>query len=170
MSSCLLTCLFISGFREMLQLGKRKPWPEALEILTNKRTMDVGPMKEYFWPLYLWLRKKRCSSKYRIGWSKNTGPGDDPCVEPTTLPDTEVGMTPPNTRVNSKAHAQSSSAAQKLTLTVFAVLICLNFQLTLWSLFRVSESYIPKNGRRIFSLCLQLGKIFSLRRGVGFKI
>lgn len=117
--------------RAMLQLGKRKPWPQALEILTNKRTMDAGPMKEYFWPLYLWLRKKRCSSKYSIGWPKNTGPNDDPCVEPTTLPDTEVGMTPPNTKATSKADAQYSRAAEKLTITVFAVLMCLNFQFNL---------------------------------------
>lgn len=122
---------FISRFRAMLQLGKRKPWPQALEILTNKRTMDAGPMKEYFWPLYLWLRKKRCSSKYSIGWPKNTGPNDDPCVEPTTLPDTEVGMTPPNTKATSKADAQYSRAAEKLTITVFAVLMCLNFQFNL---------------------------------------
>jgi len=111
----------------MLQLGKRKPWPEALEILTNKRTMDVGPMKEFFLPLYLWLRKKRCSSKYRIGWSEYPGPDDDPCVEPTTLSKREVVMTPSNKKANSKAHAQSSSAAEKLTLTVFAVLMYLNF-------------------------------------------
>ncbi|KAJ7377735.1 hypothetical protein OS493_026871 [Desmophyllum pertusum] len=36
--------------REMLELGRSKPWPEALEKLTNQRTMDVGPLKEYYWP------------------------------------------------------------------------------------------------------------------------
>ncbi|KAJ7377734.1 hypothetical protein OS493_026870 [Desmophyllum pertusum] len=52
--------------REMLKLGKSKPWPEALEKLNNQRTMDVGPLKEYFWPLYLWLREQRCASNYTI--------------------------------------------------------------------------------------------------------
>ena len=75
----------LSCSSDMLRLGKSKPWPEALEKLTDQRTMDAGPIKEYFWPLYLWLREKRCSSKYPIGWAENPGPeNDDPCVVPTT--------------------------------------------------------------------------------------
>jgi len=58
----------------MLELGKSKPWPEALEKLTNKRTMDVGPLKEYFWPLDLWLRSQRCSLNYKIGWPEIPAP------------------------------------------------------------------------------------------------
>ena len=88
---------------EMLELGKSKPWPEALEKLTNKRTMDVGPLKEYFWPLYLWLRSQRCSLNYKIGWPENPGPSYDPCVVPTTLPDTDTQTSPVNNQPNNGA-------------------------------------------------------------------
>ena len=113
----------------MLKLGKSKPWPEALEKLTNKRSMDVGPIKEYFWPLYLWLRKQRCTSKYKIGWPETPGPDYDPCVVPTTLPDTNTNMTPPNTQPNIKAQAPSLTAAGKLTVIMFSVLLCLNLSM-----------------------------------------
>lgn len=108
-------------------MGKSKPWPEALEKLTNTRSMDAGPIKEYFWPLYLWLRKQRCDSKYEIGWPENPGPSYDPCVVPTTLPDTNSQVTPPNTQPNVKGHARSMSPADKLIMTVLAVLFGLNF-------------------------------------------
>ena len=112
-----------SSHSEMLQLGKSRPWPEALERLTDKRTMDVRPMKEYFWPLYLWLRKQRCSRKYAIGWPENPGPEDDPCVVPTTLPDTD---TRPVTTVRPHAHAWSLNSAGTLTMTIASLFVSLN--------------------------------------------
>jgi len=102
----------------MLKLGKSKPWPEALEKLTNRRTMDVGPMKEYFWPLYLWLRARRCALNYTIGWPENPGPAYDACVVPTTLPDTDT--TAP---VKAAAHAWSLNTAGTLTIAIFSVLV-----------------------------------------------
>lgn len=127
-----------SFFSEMLKLGKSKPWPEVLEKLTNRRSMDVGPMKEYFWPLYLWLRNQRCTSKYTIGWPENPGPNDDPCVVTTTLPDTDTEMTPPNTQPNARGHAWSLSTADKLIMTVFSVLLCLNLNKLLITSFSLS--------------------------------
>lgn len=115
----------------MLQLGNSKPWSDTLKTLIDKRTVDARPMKEYFWPLYLWLRAKRCTSKYKIGWPENQGPDGDPCVVPTTLPDTEVTMTPQDKKANSKAHGQCTGTAEKLIMTVFAALLCLNFQVNL---------------------------------------
>lgn len=117
--------------RKMLQLGNSKPWSDTLKTLIDKRTVDARPMKEYFWPLYLWLRNERCTSKYKIGWPENQGPDGDPCVVPTTLPDTEVTMTPQDKKANSKAHGQCTGTAEKLIMTVFAALLCLNFQVNL---------------------------------------
>lgn len=107
----------------MLQLGKSRPWPEALEKLTNKRTMDVGPMREYFWPLYLWLRKQRCDGKYAIGWPENPGPAGDPCVVPTTLPDTS---TQPISTMKAYAQAWSLNSAGTLIMTIASLFVCLN--------------------------------------------
>ena len=54
----------------MLKLGKSKPWPEALEKLTGSRKMDVGPLKEYFDPLYKWMKKQRQEKGYPMGWDE----------------------------------------------------------------------------------------------------
>ena len=114
---------YFNSSSEMLKLGKSKPWPEALEKLTNQRTMDVGPMKEYFWPLYLWLRAQRCNSSYTIGWPENPGPTYDPCVVPTTLPDTDSQTPPANNQKNKgSAHAQSLNTAGTLIIAMFFIL------------------------------------------------
>ena len=54
----------------MLKLGKSKPWPEALEKLTGTRKMDVDPLKEYFDPLYKWMKKQREEKGYPLGWGE----------------------------------------------------------------------------------------------------
>ena len=54
----------------MLHLGKRKPWPEALKLLTGSDKLSVAPIKEYFKPLMKWLRKERKEKKYSVGWEK----------------------------------------------------------------------------------------------------
>ena len=61
-------CSFFSS--AMLKLGKSKPWPEALEKLTGTREMDVGPLKEYFDPLYKWMKKQREEKGYPLGWDE----------------------------------------------------------------------------------------------------
>lgn len=108
----------------MLKLGRSKSWPEALEKLTNKRSMDVGPMKEYFWPLYLWLRKQRCSSNYTIGWPENPAPKDDPCIVPTTLPNTDSHKTQSYEQARGKAHALVLNTAGKFVTAVSWMLLC----------------------------------------------
>lgn len=41
----------------MLEMGRSRPWPEALEVVTGTRTMDAGALKRYFAPLTAWLTK-----------------------------------------------------------------------------------------------------------------
>ena len=62
---------------DMLQVGKSKPWPQALKKLTRSETVDVGALTEYFQPLRDWLVKQR----QEIGYA---GPGwEEPEVTPT---------------------------------------------------------------------------------------
>ena len=44
-----------SKFRDMLALGRSRPWPEALFALTGEREMDATALLEYFAPLKRWL-------------------------------------------------------------------------------------------------------------------
>ena len=61
----------------MLQMGKSKPWPQALKKLTGSETVDVGALTEYFQPLRDWLVKQRKEIGYAApGW-------DEPDVTPT---------------------------------------------------------------------------------------
>jgi peptidyl-dipeptidase A len=39
----------------MLEMGKSKPWPEALEAITGEKKMDGGAILDYFAPLQKWL-------------------------------------------------------------------------------------------------------------------
>lgn len=52
----------------MLKLGKSKPWPEALEKLTGKRTIEAAPIIEYFKPLMDWLDQQQKDYGYTVGW------------------------------------------------------------------------------------------------------
>jgi peptidyl-dipeptidase A len=44
----------------MLQMGASKPWPDALEAITQSRTrrMDATAILDYFAPLQAWLDKQ----------------------------------------------------------------------------------------------------------------
>ena len=48
----------------MMELGRSRPWPDALEVLTGERQLDAGAMLEYYAPLSAWLdeqnRGKTC--------------------------------------------------------------------------------------------------------------
>ena len=44
--------------QNMLAMGASKPWPDALEAVTGTRTMDAGPLIEYFKPLMGWLEEQ----------------------------------------------------------------------------------------------------------------
>jgi len=50
----------------MLELGASKPWPDALEVVTGTRTMDAGPMLEYFEPLQGYLTEQNAGRT--CGW------------------------------------------------------------------------------------------------------
>src|SRR5690606_36114002 len=50
----------------MLALGQSRPWPDALELLTGTRTMDAGPLLEYFEPLRNWLQEQ--NQGQTCGW------------------------------------------------------------------------------------------------------
>ncbi|XP_067687134.1 uncharacterized protein [Haliotis asinina] len=50
----------------VLELGKSRPWPEAMQILTGQNKMDARPLMEYFQPLTDWLKEQ--NRGHIIGW------------------------------------------------------------------------------------------------------
>lgn len=52
----------------MMSLGASKPWPDALEILTGQRTLDVTALLEYFKPLENWLKEENEKAGNHVGW------------------------------------------------------------------------------------------------------
>jgi peptidyl-dipeptidase A len=55
------------AFKEMLELGRSKPWQDALEKLTGTRQMDASAIVEYFQPLMQWLAEQNRGRQ--CGWS-----------------------------------------------------------------------------------------------------
>lgn len=47
--------------RKMLEMGRSRPWPDALEALTGERRLDASAILEYFAPLSKWLEEQRSS-------------------------------------------------------------------------------------------------------------
>lgn len=45
-------------FKQMLEMGASKPWPDALETFTGSRRIDGSAMIEYFDPLMVWLKEQ----------------------------------------------------------------------------------------------------------------
>ena len=39
----------------MLEMGRSRPWPEALEVMTGEKQMDATAILDYFAPLKKWL-------------------------------------------------------------------------------------------------------------------
>ena len=52
--------------RRMMEMGKSKPWPDALEALTGQRQMDASAVAEYFAPLRKWLDEQNKGKP--VGW------------------------------------------------------------------------------------------------------
>jgi peptidyl-dipeptidase A len=50
----------------MLELGRSRPWPEALETLTGTRTLSAEPLLAYFAPLRRWLDEQ--NEGRPVGW------------------------------------------------------------------------------------------------------
>ena len=53
---------------KMLAIGQSKPWPEALETLTEEKQMDASALADYFAPLKAWLDEQNKANGYPVGW------------------------------------------------------------------------------------------------------
>lgn len=53
----------------MLSMGSSKPWPDAMEVMTNQRQMNASAILDYFKPLEDWLLKINEKLGVKIGWS-----------------------------------------------------------------------------------------------------
>ena len=49
--------------RRMLEMGRSRPWPDALEALTGQRQVDASALVEYFQPLMDWLKEQNQGRK-----------------------------------------------------------------------------------------------------------
>jgi peptidyl-dipeptidase A len=52
----------------MLSIGRSKPWPDALEVMTGQREMDATALADYFAPLKTWLDEQNKKNNYPVGW------------------------------------------------------------------------------------------------------
>ena len=50
----------------MLRLGRSRPWPDALEVLTGSREVSAAPLLRYFAPLQAWLDEQNEGG--HVGW------------------------------------------------------------------------------------------------------
>ncbi len=51
---------------KMLEMGKSRPWPDALEAMTGKRDIDATAILDYFAPLKQWLDEQ--NKGHHVGW------------------------------------------------------------------------------------------------------
>ncbi|XP_071425637.1 angiotensin-converting enzyme 2 isoform X1 [Pithys albifrons albifrons] len=65
--------------RQLLALGRSKPWTEALENVTREKYMNATPLLRYFEPLYEWLKKNN-SGRF-IGWKTDWAPYSDNAIK-----------------------------------------------------------------------------------------
>lgn len=56
----------------MLELGRSKPWPEALKAMTGTDQADASAIIEYFQPLLIWLKEQNKGEKE--GWTLPADP------------------------------------------------------------------------------------------------
>ncbi|KAM4797112.1 angiotensin-converting enzyme 2 [Rhinophrynus dorsalis] len=60
--------------RAMLELGKSRPWTEALQSITGEIKMDSKPLINYFAPLYEWLKKNNTANGWHNTWDEHWTP------------------------------------------------------------------------------------------------
>ncbi|CAL1532569.1 unnamed protein product [Lymnaea stagnalis] len=94
--------------RDMLRLGRSKPWPDAMEAVTGQRKMDATALLDYFRPLLDFLRQKNGND---FGW-------DPHC--PAAAAETKSVTTP---KTCGKA---SSSGPSLFTIIVLLVILLLS--------------------------------------------
>jgi peptidyl-dipeptidase A len=61
-------------FNAMLEMGRSKPWPEALKALTGEETIDAAAVLEYFAPLKQWLDEQNTAAVIKPGWTVPINP------------------------------------------------------------------------------------------------
>ncbi len=64
--------IFDRFYRDMLSMGKSKPWQDAFKNITGYRELTAQPIKDYFQVLYDWMKEQRKKEGYSIGWEKST--------------------------------------------------------------------------------------------------
>ncbi|KFV78381.1 Angiotensin-converting enzyme 2 [Struthio camelus australis] len=67
------------NLRQMLELGRSKPWTQALESITGEKYMNATPLLHYFEPLFNWLQKN--NSGRAIGWNTAWTPYYDNAIK-----------------------------------------------------------------------------------------
>ncbi|XP_009474590.1 PREDICTED: angiotensin-converting enzyme 2 [Nipponia nippon] len=65
--------------RQLLELGRSRPWTEALASVTGEKYMNAVPLLHYFEPLYKWLQKNN-SGRY-VGWKTDWAPYSDNAIK-----------------------------------------------------------------------------------------
>merc|ERR1711973_804370 len=58
-----------SKLADMLALGNKLPWPEALKALTGTEKMSTEPILKFFAPLHTWLKEENRKNGDLPGWS-----------------------------------------------------------------------------------------------------
>ncbi len=53
---------------QMLAMGRSKPWPDELEVLTGEKQIDASALADYFAPLKAWLDEQNRKNGYAVGW------------------------------------------------------------------------------------------------------
>ncbi len=56
-------------FRQMLELGSSKLWPEALKSLTGESQLEPQAMLDFFEPLHRWLKMENLARGYPVDWN-----------------------------------------------------------------------------------------------------
>ncbi|NXA46901.1 ACE2 enzyme, partial [Nothocercus julius] len=67
------------NLRQMLELGRSKPWTEALESITGEKYMNATPLLNYFEPLFNWLQRN--NSGRSVGWNTDWTPYADNAIK-----------------------------------------------------------------------------------------
>ncbi|XP_065597441.1 angiotensin-converting enzyme 2 isoform X2 [Cyrtonyx montezumae] len=67
------------NLRQLLELGKSKPWTQALESATGEKYMNATPLLHYFEPLFNWLQKN--NSGRSVGWNTDWTPYSDNAIK-----------------------------------------------------------------------------------------